>query len=288
MISILITGSGGQLASSFKKLFHSKYELINSSKGSTNSQSELLLDITNSIACRDIINAVSPDIILNLSGLTNVDYCERNPDLAYAINVEGVENLINNFNGPIIHISSDYVFNGEDGPYDENDKTNPLNVYGSTKLRSESILLEHPDKNLVMRGNVLYDFHQYTESSFLNWVIESLYNKREIHVVNDQINNPTWTCSFAVAIDRAIDLGVTGLIHWGDAEIINRYDFALKIADMFKLDKKLIHPITTIKLSQYAKRPLKSGLKTDYAQNTLNLEPPSIEECLRFIIEINK
>ena len=207
-------------------------------------------------------------------------YVKKKPELAYSINLGGLANLIDTFDGPIIQISTDYVFDGKNGPYKENDITNPINVYGASKLESEKILLEYSKDNLVIRTNVLYDYSNNTSASFLNWVVESLKKENELNIVEDQWNNPTWTSSLAVVIEKAIDEGLNGLIHWGDGDWISRYEFANKIASAFSLKTSLIKPISTKDLNQIASRPLKSGLKTDFAQKNLNLEPPTIEECL--------
>tara|TARA_B100001540_G_scaffold123557_1_gene110168 strand:- start:1203 stop:2063 length:861 start_codon:yes stop_codon:yes gene_type:complete len=279
MKSILLTGAYGQLGLSFGKLFHSKYEIYFSGRN-YNPKSGIYLDITNSILYHEVLNFVKPDLVINFAALTDVDLCEQKPELAYAINLGGLTNLVEHFNGPIIQISTDYVFDGENGPYEENDITNPINVYGSSKLESERILLENSKDNLVIRTNVLYDYSNNNSASFLNWVVGSLKKENEISIVEDQWNNPTWTSSLAVVIEKAIDKGFSGLIHWGDKDWINRYEFANKIADAFNLKASLIKPVLTSELNQKANRPLKSGFKTEFAQKLLNLEPPTIKECL--------
>ena len=133
-----------------------------------------------------MVSAISPDIIINLAALTNVDLCESNPDLAHAINFQGVKNLVNVFKGPIIHLSTDYVFDGKLGQYKENDITNPINVYGVTKFKAEKILLEKSKESLVIRTNVLYDYQSQSKASFLNWVVDSLNRGEKIKVVDDQ------------------------------------------------------------------------------------------------------
>ena len=285
MKTILITGGLGQLGISLKRIFNSKYEIISSTRSKNLRAADIYLDVTNPILFKDVLKMTSPDLVINLAALTDVDLCERNPELAYSINVGGVDNLVNTFNGPIIHISTDYVFDGESGPNKEKDPTNPLNVYGSSKLASENMLLEQSEDSLVIRANVLYDYASRSNASFLNWVISSLEKGKEINVVEDQWNNPTWTSSLAVVIDRSIDSGINGLLHWGDGDWISRYEFAIKIADVFNLKKSLIKPIKTSELDQTATRPLKGGLDSDFAQEALNLEPPSVEECLQTILE---
>jgi len=285
MKTILITGGLGQLGISLKRIFNSKYEIISSTRSKNLRAADIYLDVTNPILFKDVLKITSPDLVINLAALTDVDLCERNPELAYSINVGGIDNLVNTFNGPIIHISTDYVFDGESGPNKEKDPTNPLNVYGSSKLASENMLLEQSEDSLVIRANVLYDYASRSNASFLNWVISSLEKGKEINVVEDQWNNPTWTGSLAVVIDRSIDSGINGLLHWGDDDWINRYEFANKIADVFNLKKSLIKPIKTSELDQTARRPLKGGLDSEFAQAALNLEPPSVEECLQTILE---
>ena len=285
MTTILITGASGQLGMSLKRIFNSKYEIISTTGNNNPTGSSMYLDVTNPMLFKEVMETTNPDLVINLAALTNVDLCEKNPELAYSINIGGMDNLVNAFKGPIIHVSTDYVFDGEDGPYKEEDTTNPLNVYGLSKLESEKLLLDHTENSLVIRSNVLYDYSSKSEASFLNWVVDSLTQEKEISVVEDQWNNPTWTGSLAVVIARAIDTQVTGLLHWGDGDLVSRFDFANKIADVFNLKKSLIKPILTSELNQTAKRPLKSGLTSDYAQNILNLEPPTIKECLETIAE---
>ena len=285
MTTILITGASGQLGMSLKRIFNSKYEIISTTGNNNPTGSSMHLDVNNPMLFKEVMETTNPDLVINLAALTNVDLCEKNPELAYSINIGGMDNLVNAFKGPIIHVSTDYVFDGEDGPYKEEDTTNPLNVYGLSKLESEKLLLDHSENSLVIRSNGIYDYSSKSEASFLNWVVGSLTQEKEINVVEDQWNNPTWTGSLAVVIDRAIDTQLTGLVHWGDGDLVSRFDFANKIADVFNLKKSLIKPILTSELNQTAKRPLKSGLKSDYAQNILNLEPPTIKECLETIVE---
>ena len=171
MKSILLTGAYGQLGSSFIKLFHSKYE-IHFSGRHYNKKNGIYLDITNPILYDEVLNFVKPDLVINFAALTKVDLCEQKPELAYSINLGGLTNLIDLFDGPIIQISTDYVFDGENGPYKEDDITNPINVYGASKLESEKILLENSNENLVIRTNVLYDYSKNTSASFLNWVVK--------------------------------------------------------------------------------------------------------------------
>ena len=282
-MKILITGSFGQLGQVLCATLNNFNEVIKTGRNIPKGQKGITLDICNKIILKDIIKISKPDILINLAALTNVDLCEQKPTLANQVNVIGVENICEIFSGRIIHISTDYVFDGKEGPYNENNRAHPISVYGKTKLKAENIILNHNSKNLIIRANVIYGNSKHTKASFFNWVINSLNKNNKIDVVNDQYNNPTWSKSIANVICLCIKHNIKGLYHWGDKEFLNRYEFALKIARKFNLDEKLIQPITTSDLNQIAKRPLNSGLISEKLKNILNVEAPSVDECLKMI-----
>ena len=284
---ILITGAFGQLGHSLQSILSKKsnYELICTGRKVKKGQEGIPLDIRNQVALKELINTTAPDILINLAAMTNVDACELNPKLAGEINVAGLEHICDSFKGKIIHLSTDYVFDGTSGPYKEDDPLNPISIYGKTKLASEHILLEKDIKNLVIRGNVLYDYSPHTSASFLNWVVSSLKGNQEIKVVEDQFNNPTWTRSMSDIIELSIENDLEGIIHWGDSVHISRFEFAKLIAKKFSLNESLIKPVLTSELNQPARRPLQSGLSTEKLVNMLDIIPPSIDDCLDEIIK---
>ena len=284
---ILITGAFGQLGHALQSVLSKKsnYELICTGRKVKKGQEGIPLDIRNQVALKELINTTAPDILVNLAAMTNVDACELNPKLAGEINVAGLEHICDSFKGKIIHLSTDYVFDGTSGPYKEDDPLNPISIYGKTKLASEHILLEKDIKNLVIRGNVLYDYSPHTSASFLNWVVSSLKGNQEIKVVEDQFNNPTWTRSMSDIIELSIENDLEGIIHWGDSVHISRFEFAKLIAKKFSLNESLIKPVLTSELNQPARRPLQSGLSTEKLVKMLDIIPPSIDDCLDEIIK---
>ena len=284
---ILITGAFGQLGHALQSVLSRKsnYELICTGRKIKKGFEGIPLDIRNQVALKEIINTIAPDILINLASMTNVDACELNPKLAGEINVAGLEHICDSFKGKIIHLSTDYVFDGTSGPYKEDDPLNPISIYGKTKLASEHILLEKDIKNLVIRGNVLYDYSPHTSASFLNWVVSSLKGNQEIKVVEDQFNNPTWTRSMSDIIELSIENDLEGIIHWGDSVHISRFEFAKLIAKKFSLNESLIKPVLTSELNQPARRPLQSGLSTEKLVKMLDIIPPSIDDCLDEIIK---
>jgi len=284
---VLITGGFGQLGFALYDALSriDQYDIIRTGRTIPNGQEGITLDIQNQVYLKEVVHSTKPDIIINLAAMTNVDACEKYPELAGEINVAGLQHICDSFSGKIIQLSTDYVFNGKCGPYTEEDQVCPISIYGKTKLASERILLENNANNLVVRGNVLYDDLPHTKASFLNWVISSLNGNQEIKVVEDQFNNPTWTRSMADIIELSIANDLSGIIHWGDADHINRFDFAIKIAEKFSLDASLIKPILTKDLKQIAPRPLQSGLVTARLVKILDVVPPSINDCLDELIK---
>ncbi len=283
---ILIVGSNGMLGQRLTEYYQKKsnIELFTCSaedtsfiKGVNYSQ----LDITKKNEVKKIINDFYPDVIINAAAYTNVDGCESNKELAWNINVVGVNNLAHycwTCDAHLIHISSDYVFDGENGPYDEKDKVNPISYYGRTKLASENAIKSSGIKGTVIRTNVLYGPAKYGRPDFVKWVVSSLRENKPIRIVTDQINNPTFIDDLVDGIRRIVEYQKEGIYHIGGKEFLSRYDFTLRIADYFNLDKSLITPIKTVELNQPAKRPLKSGLITLKAETELGYSPREIEE----------
>ena len=128
---LLITGSSGQLGITLQDLLAKYYEIVNTTRHDGNNSNTFNLDITNKIMLKEVLDATKPDLIINLAAMTNVDLCERDPSAAKRVNLLGVENICNLFDGKIIQISSDYVFDGKMGPYTEYDNTNPISIYGN-------------------------------------------------------------------------------------------------------------------------------------------------------------
>lgn len=281
---ILITGASGQLGSAVIKALNSKYDLLATDSVSNNDivwQVPFFnLDITDAYQIRTVLQDTKPDVLINLAAMTDVDGCEINPDQAELVNTTAVGYLIEHFNGQFIQISTDYVFDGKAGPYSEDDKTNPISVYGKTKLDAETIV-QRPGKDwVILRTNVLFDYYPGTQASFIKWVIDSLKAEKTINVVNDQWNNPTWTHSLAEIIELVVKNDVQGLYNYGGADYLNRFDFARLIANIFDLNESFIMPIKTKSLKQSAPRPLLGGVKTAKIENYFNIKCADLKETL--------
>ena len=255
MKKVLITGGKGQLAKAFGSDFGDFYNI--------NSLSKNELDITNEVQVEHALKNYNPDIILNCAAYTDVDGAEENFKHANNINANSIKHLLKNFKGLFIYISTDYVFDGKSGPYDNLQTVNPINKYGLSKLNGEKIARELSNNLILLRTNVLFDLR--SKASFLKWVIESLKNEKKIEVVDDQICNPISSNDLSFIINNLITNEKRGLFHSGSSKFISRFKFAKMIAQNWGLNENLISNISTEYLekkidSYVAKRPLKSGL----------------------------
>jgi len=283
---VLITGAFGQLGNAVLKRFQDVEILATDifiPPLSSGSFSMEILDVTKPEDVVKVLKRFQPDVVLNLAAMTNVDGCEANPEVAEKINSGGVRNFLEVFGGMFIQISSDYVFNGKAGPYDEEDIPDPINVYGRTKLDSDKFVMQYQNSWCIVRTNVVFDYSKHSDASFVKWVINSLQNNKQIRVVHDQWNNPTWTYALADILGVIVEKESVGLYHYGGAEQINRLEFAKTIAKVFHLDDSLITPITTESLNQIAPRPLKCGLKTHLIKSKLQVTTLPLEVSLKDI-----
>jgi len=285
---ILITGSNGMLGQRAAQFYSAKenIELLATSveeKSVDDSVEYLSSDIKNRDTIKKVVHDYCPDFIIHTAAFTNVDLSEKLREDAWKINVKGVEYIAEAaraIDAHIIHISTDYIFDGKDGPYSENAIPNPVGYYGRTKLASENALRISGTFFTILRTNVLYGIALKSRPDFVRWVINSLDKNDSIRIVKDQINNPTFIDDLVQGINKIIEFRKTGTYNIGGQEFLSRYDFTLRIADYFDLDKNLITPITTAELKQPAKRPLKSGLLILKAETELGYKPHTINESL--------
>jgi dTDP-4-dehydrorhamnose reductase len=285
---IIITGANGMLGQRAVEYYSSKenVELLATSvedKSVIDSVDYMSCDIKSRDKIKKVIYDYCPDFIVHTAAFTNVDLSEKMREDAWKINVKGVEYIAEAaraIDAQIIHISTDYIFDGKNGPYHENDLPNPIGYYGRTKLASENTLKISGTLFTILRTNVLYGFARNSRPDFVRWVINSLTKKERIRIVKDQINNPTFIDDLVQAINKIIEFKRTGIYNIGGKEFLSRLEFTNRIAAYFKLDRNLITPITTEELNQPARRPLKSGLWTLKAETELGYKPHSISESL--------
>lgn len=288
---ILIIGSNGMLGQRLAEFFstYSDVELMCSSSEDASIIPGLQyskVDITQKSSVKELILEFVPDFIINTAAYTNVDKSETEKELAWKVNVVGVDNIALyawTIDAHLIHISTDYIFDGKSGPYSENDKPNPVGYYGRTKLASENSIRSSGVRFTILRTNVLYGPAKHSRPDFVKWVITSLKDKKEIRIVTDQINNPTYIDDLVSGIKNICETRKEGIYNLGGKDLLSRYNFTLRIAKFFNLDTQLIKPILTKDLNQPAARPLNSGLINLKAETELDYKPHSIEESLELM-----
>ncbi len=244
------------------------------------------LDIRQKNNVREIILDFFPDFVINAAAFTNVDKSESERETAWKINVTGVENIALyswTIDAHLIHISTDYIFDGKNGPYSESDKPNPIGYYGRTKLAGENSIRTSGVRFTILRTNILYGPVRFGRPDFVKWVIDSLRSNKEIRIVTDQIGNPTFIDDIVASINKIIESKKEGIYNIAGKETLSRYDFTIRIAKYFGLDEKLIMPILTDELRQPAPRPLKSGLLTLKAETEIGFKPRPIESAFALI-----
>ena len=278
MKKILITGSSGLLGQKMTDKLSGLFNVLSLSKvGSDN-----CLDITSKDAVHNTFNEFKPDIVINCAAFTNVDKSETEKSLARDVNVKGLTNIISSLpvDSKIIHISTDYVFDGESGDYKEDDMKSPINYYGKTKLEADNLLMGSNCNYLIIRPNVLYSYDNvFNQSSkynysqhFLSWLTYSLSNNDSVKIVDDQISNPVYIPDLVDVITTSVLVDYTGVSHYGSEDVLSRYEFAIKVCNIFGFDSGKVLAIKSDELNQIALRPKKSSLNCSKIVQDLNID----------------
>lgn len=292
MKKVFITGANGLLGQAVVSLFtrETNYELITSSVEDKPfleyGHRYEKLDITDKEEVKRIIERYSPEVIVNCAAFTDVDKCETEREFSWRLNVDGVKNLIiaaKKCEAKIVHFSTDYVFDGKSGPYTEEDTPNPISFYGRSKLASENALTSSGVEHAIIRTMVLYGIGNNVKKNFALWLVETLKKNQPVTIVTDQIGNATIADDLAYGTYKIIEKNRTGLYHIAGKDILSRYDFTLKLCEVFGFNKKLVSPILTSDLNQPAPRPLNSGLIVLKAESDLGIKLMDSMESLRLL-----
>ena len=291
-MKILITGSNGLLGQAVASVIvrESNHEVILSSVEEKSfhdfGKLYLKLDITSKEDVKKVVAYHKPSVIINCAAFTNVDKCETERELSWKINVDGVKNIIiaaKKNDVKVVHYSTDYVFDGKNGPYDELAVPNPVSFYGREKLASENSLITSDINFAIIRTLVLYGTGDNVKPNFALWMLDNLRNNRPVNIVTDQISNVTMIDDLAFGTLKIVEKDCKGIYNIAGSDILSRYDFAINMCDVFNLNKKLVFPITTESLNQPAPRPLNSGLIILKMESELGFKPMDSIEGLRLL-----
>ena len=243
------------------------------------------VDLADCQAVTALVAELAPDWVINAAAMTDVDGCEKDAPAARQANVDIPENLAaacEAIGAGLVHISTDYVFDGKRGPYGEEDAANPLSYYGQLKLESEGIL-KRMERVLVVRTLWLYGYVPQAGANFLTWVLRGLSGGQPLRVFADQWGNPTYVRDLARVLVSLCSKEARGLFHAGGATFMTRWEMARELACFFGIDGALIEPVPTRTAGLPAERPLRSGLRTDALEAALGRRPLSFAEGLQHL-----
>lgn len=297
-MKVLIIGGGGQVGSKLIALtkqnsdleihatFLTRQPLLNSAR-------VYQVDKTNREEIQNLVKKVAPKIVIDTAALHNVDFCEKNKEAAQAVNVKGTKNVAEackKHGAKMIFISTDYVFDGDQGNYKETDKVNPINYYGTSKLEGEMAVAQSCNDYVIARPSVIYGWisqEQQTAQSasgkpqnFLIWLIQKLKNAEPVRIVTDQYSSPTLADNLAEILLELGKSDLVGIYHASGKTRLNRFDFSVKVAEKLGFDLGLVSPVTSDQFKQVGKRPRDTSLNVDKVEDHLNVKMLSVDEAL--------
>ncbi|MFN3996869.1 SDR family oxidoreductase [Algoriphagus sp.] len=280
---ILITGANGLLGQKLVEqlVVEGKFEVIATGKGPCRLNSVGFvyqdLDITDPNQVENVISQLAPDTIIHGAAMTNVDQCELNQEDCVLVNVKATEYLVRaaeKVKSHFIFVSTDFIFSGENGPYDEEAEAAPVNFYGETKLTGENLVKSSNTSWAIARTVLVYGIaNDLSRSNIILWVKSSLEAGKEIQVVDDQVRTPTLAEDLAAGCILIAEQKAAGVFNISGSDVLTPYEMAMMTADYFGLNKDLIKRTDSTKFTQPAKRPMKTGFIIDKARKLLGFEP---------------
>jgi dTDP-4-dehydrorhamnose reductase len=288
-LRILVTGASGLFGSKLAELATARNFDVYSvySRDQPSCGTPLQFDVSSKNQVEEAFGKVEPEVVVHAAALTDVDKCELDKELAWAINVEGTRNIVEavkSLGAFLVYVSTDYVFNGEKGRYVETDETGPVNYYGLTKLKAEELVKSVVEKYCVARVSVIYGSTPAAgKINFALWLLNKLKRNEPVKIVTDQWNSPTLNTNLARMTLEILERQLTGVFHLSGATRVSRYDFAKLIAQTFSLDETLLSPCTSAEFSWVAKRPRDSSLVTEKAQQTLKSKPLQLNQAIELM-----
>lgn len=296
MKTILVTGSNGLLGQKIteKVIKEGSVNLIATSKGENRYPVKqgyryVEMDILNAEEVKAVVSKYKPDAIIHTAAMTNVDTCEEQKELAFELNVTAVLTLIGvceQYDIQLVHLSTDFIFDGEDGPYDEEAAPNPLSYYGETKLLAEEAIKRSTCKWAILRTIIVYGIvSDMSRSNIVLWAKGALEKGNPLNIVNDQWRMPTLAEDLADCCLLAVEHDAQGVYNASGKDMMSISELVVKVADFWGLDKSLINEVSAATLNQTAKRPVKTGFILDKTMADLNYQPHSFEEGLAVLDE---
>ena len=290
-MKILITGSNGLLGQKIVgQLVGSDVLFLATSVGGNRNVNcpesfYRSMDISNASQVKSVFRFFSPDYVIHTAAITNVDYCERNPEECYKINVQGTKILFEaakEINAHLSLLSTDFVFDGASGNYIESDEPNPLSIYATSKHEAEKLLIssDYVNWSIVRTIIVFGEGDNLSRSNIVLWAREALRKGAPLKIIDDQFRSPTWADDLAWACVRICELNKKGIYHISGPERMSIFELVMRIGRFYDLDCSSVEKTTSESLNQAAKRPPITGFDISKARNDLGYAPKTLEESL--------
>lgn len=280
---VVITGISGLVGSHIARRLEGRCEVIGISRKPGKISKSILpeaFDITDSRALVSFLERTEFDALINCAAQADVDRCEIDREEAYKINTEAVAvmaDFCKKHKRLLIHLSTDYLFDGQNGPYSEEASSNPINYYGETKLEAEIAIRSSGCAYIIVRTNHIYGNLPDGPSRLVRWLLEN----SEIKAASDQYNNSIWAGSLADSVIELMEMDFRSVVNIGGPDYLSRYEFAMEGAEVFGIDKKRVVKSSIKKLGLVAPRPLRAGLIIDKMKQILKTAPVSVVDGLK-------
>lgn len=292
-MKVAVTGANGLLGGEAVALLAGRHQVLAMGRGPCRlppgDRAWATVDLGDGHSAYEALRAFGAQAVLHAGAMTDVDGCERDPERAWAVNVGGSEQVARAcraLGARLVAISSDYVFDGEAGPYSEEDLPNPRGVYARTKRAGEeAALLLAPDR-AVARVAVVYGARPGARATFASQVVEKLSRGEPVKAFSDQRVSPTLASNGAeMALELLLETRYQGVLHTSGASVLDRVEFARRVARRFGLEGEIV-PVLTADAKLPAPRPLRGGLTVERAARILRTRPLDIDAQLdRFFEE---
>lgn len=285
-MKILVTGSNGLLGQKLTALLgnHPHHALVRTSRTPQEGVPGdwQPMDITDAASVKAVIDAVKPDVVIHAAAMTMVDDCEQQREACWKANVGGTRNVLEACSAigvHVIHVSTDFIFDGSTGPLAESAEPGPVNFYGESKLEAERLVSQYSGDWAILRTVLVYGLTpDRSRSNIVLWVKNNLEAGKPIRVVDDQWRTPTLAEDLAQGCLLAAEHHATGVYHVSGPELLTPYDMAIQTAEFFGLDSSLITRTDSTQFTQPAKRPLRTGFIIDKARRAWGYAPHSFRE----------
>ncbi|UYQ91320.1 SDR family oxidoreductase [Chitinophaga horti] len=291
MKTILITGSNGLLGQYLVQLFSedAAWQVVATGKGPNRLRRQSgytyeAADLTDQEAIASLIAKHQPQVIIHSGAMTQADDCERNKDACRDTNVTATKYLLEASVAFFLFLSTDFVFDGLNGPYREDDLVNPISFYGSSKVLAERAVMAARQPWAIARTVLVYGVSDDPKrSNIITWVKGNLEQGKSIKVVDDQWRTPTLVQDLAIGCKLIVEQQATGIYHLSGKDLMTPYDMALAVAEHFSLDASLMERVNADTFTQPAKRPARTGFVIDKAVKDLGFAPRSFKEGIEIV-----